>query len=480
MPAYADIDPAWWTTATFDGRPMREILRCRDVGAVFRFLASRGWSRSRIGAATGLSETRVRAIARGDQQISSYEVLERIAEGLRIDRGLVGLAYREPIDNGGPDRSGQTVVLPARSAGPQPAYADHDDTGTDDETEDLVRRRNLGALAGAVAADVLFETGTAGALDRLAGALAAPRFSAAGPAPRDLAQAGRAVAAAKRGYQAGQYPDVLATLPALLAGLRDLEVASDGDEKLRSCALAADAYHVTASVLLKLGDDSMAAVAADRSLHAARRNGDPVAVAASTRIVVHTLMSTGHATPAYTLAADTATTQVRDALQPSPQATSVVGALLLRGAIAAARAEDRRAAQELLDEADHAARDIPATANLRWTGFNATNVALHRVHVALQLGDAGTAVDIAGRVDPAAIGLGERRASLHLDVAQAYAQWGKWDRAWSALLEAETAAPHEVRTRPATRGLIAELAQFAPRSMQPDAVALARRAGILR
>jgi hypothetical protein len=67
-------------------------LAARDVGTVFRFLASRGWSRSRIAAATGLTETRVRAVAKGEQLITSYDVLTRIADGLAIDRGLMGLA----------------------------------------------------------------------------------------------------------------------------------------------------------------------------------------------------------------------------------------------------------------------------------------------------------------------------------------------------------------------------------------------------
>jgi transcriptional regulator with XRE-family HTH domain len=94
------IDPAWWTSSTYEGRPMREILRRRDIAAVFGFLASRGWSRAAIAAATGLSESRVRGIRQGRQQITSYEVLERIADGLGIQRGLIGLAYTDyPIDS---------------------------------------------------------------------------------------------------------------------------------------------------------------------------------------------------------------------------------------------------------------------------------------------------------------------------------------------------------------------------------------------
>lgn len=72
---------------------MPDILRERDMAAVFRFLSARGWSRAALAAATGLSETRVRGVVQGKQRIASYEVLERIADGLRIDRGLLGVAY---------------------------------------------------------------------------------------------------------------------------------------------------------------------------------------------------------------------------------------------------------------------------------------------------------------------------------------------------------------------------------------------------
>ena len=106
------IDPTWWTSSTYEGRPMREILRRRDIPAVFRFLASRGWSRAAIAAATGLSESRVRGIRQGRQQITSYDVLERIADGLGIQRGLIGLAYTDdPIDSLSPPLVARRVFV---------------------------------------------------------------------------------------------------------------------------------------------------------------------------------------------------------------------------------------------------------------------------------------------------------------------------------------------------------------------------------
>ncbi len=86
-------NPAWWQSGMFEGRSMRQILRQRDMACLFRFLKNHGWSRAAIAAATGLSETRVRQICQGRQQVTSYEVFERVALGLRIDRGLLGLGY---------------------------------------------------------------------------------------------------------------------------------------------------------------------------------------------------------------------------------------------------------------------------------------------------------------------------------------------------------------------------------------------------
>lgn len=91
-------DPRWWTEAVVDGQAMPDVLAARDIGAVFRFLRSVGWSLTAMCAATGLKETRIRAVMNGTQRITSYEVLVRVAVGLRIPRGAMGLAYTTVVD----------------------------------------------------------------------------------------------------------------------------------------------------------------------------------------------------------------------------------------------------------------------------------------------------------------------------------------------------------------------------------------------
>lgn len=92
------VDPSWWTTSSFEGRPLAAALADHDIGLIFRFLRTRGISRARIAMLTGISETRVRQVAQGRQRVTSYEVLERIANGLRIPRQSLGLGNADNAD----------------------------------------------------------------------------------------------------------------------------------------------------------------------------------------------------------------------------------------------------------------------------------------------------------------------------------------------------------------------------------------------
>lgn len=147
-----EIDAVWWDDGVLDGRPIREALARRDVSAVFRFLRRRGFSRARLAALTGLSETRVRQIWRGQQQVSTYEVLERIALGLRIPRSYLGIGY-------GGDGKETMGVVPVDDSPPglvwHASLRDTVDTVADLWRADMERRALLSRstwLAGALAA----------------------------------------------------------------------------------------------------------------------------------------------------------------------------------------------------------------------------------------------------------------------------------------------------------------------------------------
>jgi transcriptional regulator with XRE-family HTH domain/tetratricopeptide (TPR) repeat protein len=74
---------------------MKQILADRDIAAVYRQLRRVGISQRHIAAMTGQSQSEVSEILKG-RQVMAYDVLARIADGLGIPRGYMGLAY-DPV-----------------------------------------------------------------------------------------------------------------------------------------------------------------------------------------------------------------------------------------------------------------------------------------------------------------------------------------------------------------------------------------------
>lgn len=84
-------EPGW-----YDGDPMRAALAARDIAAVYRLLVRRGMSQRAIAAATGTAQSEVSEIING-RRVHAYSVLSRIADGLGIPRGYMGLAASAPL-----------------------------------------------------------------------------------------------------------------------------------------------------------------------------------------------------------------------------------------------------------------------------------------------------------------------------------------------------------------------------------------------
>jgi hypothetical protein len=296
----------------------------------------------------------------------------------------------------------------------------------------------------------------------------------------DLTGLALSVVRARKDYQGCRYAELVSRLPRLLGQLNSACRCLSGDDRLRACALSADAYHVAAGFLLKTGDHGLAHIATDRSMTAALASHDPLTVGASGRIVTHTLMSSGHLSAAIATAKNHAMRLDHETGIKTPESLSVYGSVLLRGALAAAQRDDRATAHEMLAEAADTARRLGSDANLRGTAFGPVNTQMHQVNVAVTLGDAGTAIDLARHIDLRAVTVTERKASLLIDVARAFFQWGKYEQAHAALRAAEDTAPQEVAARPAVATLARDLATLAPASIRRDAEQFASRIGAPR
>jgi Helix-turn-helix domain len=71
---------------------MREALATRNIAAVYKLLQRHGVAQRVIAARTGQAQSEVSEILSG-RRVHAYEVLTRIADGLGVPRGWMGLAY---------------------------------------------------------------------------------------------------------------------------------------------------------------------------------------------------------------------------------------------------------------------------------------------------------------------------------------------------------------------------------------------------
>ena len=459
-------------------------LRNRDIGRFFALVRQyAGASQTQIGIACVLPQGKVSDIIRGVQQVEKLEVFERIANGLGLPdpaRISLGLAPRHP----GSPRAIPPGDTPPVAQVPFASGLITLDEG-DRQEDDPVRRRTFVGLTGATMASAILDgiprprppADAEALVPVLTGHVPDAAALQALPDIRSLA---RAADDARRQYQACRYTDLIPRLSGLLGRLGAACQLLDGDEQLRAFALSADVHHVAAGLLLKLDDRGLAAVAADRSMRAALASQDPVTVGASARIITHTLMDGGHLAAAITTASSHAQKLDHDIAAHTPESLSVYGSLLLRGAVAAAQRDQRDTAYDLLAEADDAAQRLGVDGNLRWTAFGPVNARQHRVNIAVTLGDAGTAVDVARGIDLRAITVTERKASLLIDTARAFLQWGRHEKAYIVLRAAQETAPEEVTGRPSVHRLVRDLITSAPPSIRRDAEQFATQIGITR
>jgi transcriptional regulator with XRE-family HTH domain len=252
-------------------------------------------------------------------------------------------------------------------------------------------------------------------------------------------------------------------------------LATQRDDPYRTATRSlAHLYHVAASLLVKLGDPAVARLCAERGDIAAREVGDAVTITSLQRGVAHALLSCGHYEDAVAV--------VRDGLveggelTATPARLSVTGTLMFVGATACARAGERSEAMAFLRHADRLAQRLGRDGNEVWTAFGPTNVAIHRVTVAAELGDVRQAADLGVELDVSSVPR-ERRVRHQLEVARAQWRLGRADESLQAVLEAEFGAPEQVRRHFLTHELVDDWLRATRSRPDHNLVALARRVG---
>ncbi|MFE9190079.1 helix-turn-helix domain-containing protein [Micromonospora sp. NPDC007208] len=323
--------------------------------------------------------------------------------------------------------------------------------------------------------------GTPDGVDDIRAALA--RYETPHAPQQTTEEVRRQVGYAWLSYQHAHYGQLVRVLPGLL----------DAAQGVRTPDLLVQAYRITSSLLVKLGEAELAWLAADRAMSAA--GDDPILAATAAISVAQALRASNRDRLALT-AAVTAANRItptpahsrdhevdgpsedqtdrqphdhrgggRVAPQRSAGEWAVGGTLLLQAALAAGGCGESRRADELIDRAAGVAAGLRGYDDVHRTSFGPIAVDVARVVVAAQRGQAVEALQRHGTVVrreawrrlPA-----EYRGAYLVDVARAYLQMGDLRGAARALVDADSVAPAEVRCRPLARTVIADVARAQP------------------
>lgn len=250
-----------------------------------------------------------------------------------------------------------------------------------------------------------------------------------------------------------RYDELVALLETLLPRL---EAAAGGSQAPEVFALLARCYHSCAAALAKLQQFDAAWVAADRAISDAGRAGDPLLMAEGAfrlTLVFQGARQLDQAEHTVTTASAALEGLVE---QGVPEALSVYGALQLQRAVIAARLERPEDARSYLDRARDVAQRLGEDRNDHDTEFGPTNVALHEVAIAVDLGDAGEAIRRSSSIDASRLSV-ERQGRLQIDIARAWTQRRNVERALAALEEAERLTPEQVHSHRLVQSTVRDL-----------------------
>ncbi|WP_078855094.1 helix-turn-helix domain-containing protein [Streptomyces sp. MBT28] len=230
-------------------------------------------------------------------------------------------------------------------------------------------------------------------------------------------------------------------------------------ERPQTYRLLSRAYQALAAAFARQGDSRASWVSADRAVTAAELSGDVLLVFAGVYRMVHAFVRLGNNSEA-----EHAVTAAVDALSQrtdlTPPGLSVLGSLHLAKALVHARCGQRTEAREELAKARQVADQIGEDRNDYNLEFGPTNVAIQTVATAVDLGDAGEAIDVGKTIDASSLSP-ERRGRLLMDLGRAHAQRRHLGDAVECLLRAEEVSPETVRTHNAVRQAVKELVLLA-------------------
>ncbi len=247
-----------------------------------------------------------------------------------------------------------------------------------------------------------------------------------------------------------RYDAVGQQLPELI---RDAERATrnhEGAQRRKALREASKLYQLVRTWTKRAGEADLSLVAADRAVTYALDADDPdLAGAAAWNLAM--ILSAQGKTEHSLAVVRRAIGELRPHLdKPTRARLAVFGGLHLMGATEAARADDAAEAREFLDEADRIASKTGETNDYRMV-FGPTNVALHRLTTAVELGRTSQALEVAEHVAIHESPAVERRLTFRLDAARCYVRQQNDVAAVHMMQGIYGESPEELRYSPIVR-----------------------------
>lgn len=445
------------------GKPGKLVRRIRQA---------KGLTLAKLGELTGYSAAQVSRYERGIAPMTDIDVLRRFADALELPHqvfGLVPTAAEVEIRH---DRQVRAIASFPRLPVPRVG------TPGREGGEGPVRRRKLLAglaatAAAAVGSPLVGDEATppsdgtfvARLRDAMLGLGSAP---AVPPVETFRADYGHALA----DFDACRHTGLAVRLPRLI---RTGHAFIAGDEQ-EHYGLLARSYLLATRTLIKLDEQQLGWMAADRAHQLAEAGGDVLAIAESARQLAVLARKAGWHQEALSIALSAAD-------RPELRGAGRIGAaerglLIQSAAYTLARRGDRDGMRELTDEAAAIAGELGGAVLLRdhGGGFSPLTVQLHRISAENHAGDPSAALDAARLISLKALPSVERRSRALGDIAITYDRLGRRGDCIRALLAAERCAPEDLRARSAMKALISSLLLSSPTSV--ELYGLAARSGV--
>jgi len=263
-------------------------------------------------------------------------------------------------------------------------------------------------------------------------------------AVRPLTELRRMTSSATARRLSSEYAKLAGILPGLITDLTATALSSAGHEQERAFALLALAYRAADAIADKHGRQDMSGRATELIRWAAARSADPQLEMMSTYVRAELFFSGQHARSGLRM--------IDSVTAPAPAVSdapllAMRGALCMRAAVLAARARMPDEAADRMAEAQAIARQVPDGV-YHGTAFGPASVRVHDLALAVEIGDVGRAIRLAGQWQPSHALPAERRSHFHIEAARAYCWAGNREQAVAALLEARRAAPQHTRCNP--------------------------------